>query len=74
MSTINTASSIASNKPLDKLNVFSFSGVQMRTFHITWFTFFICFFAWFGLKTIDADHSRPAPITEPSMTNAAAAT
>ena len=52
MSTINTASSIASNKPLDKLNVFSFSGVQMRTFHITWFTFFICFFAWFGLAPL----------------------
>ena len=24
------------NKPLEKLNIFSFKGVQMRTFHLTW--------------------------------------
>lgn len=39
-------------KPLSKLNVFSFKGVQMRTFHITWFTFFVCFFGWFGLAPL----------------------
>lgn len=42
----------STNKPLETLNVLSFSGVQMRTFHITWFTFFICFFAWFGLAPL----------------------
>lgn len=47
-----TAADISTNKPLEKLNVFSFKGVQMRTFHITWFTFFICFFAWFGLAPL----------------------
>ena len=52
MSTLNNPSAIADNKPLSKLNVFRFSGVQMRTFHITWFTFFICFFAWFGLAPL----------------------
>ncbi|MDP4265154.1 MAG: MFS transporter [Bacteroidota bacterium] len=41
-----------SNLPLTKLNVFSFKGVQMRTFHITWFTFFVCFFGWFGLAPL----------------------
>lgn len=40
------------NKPLDKLKIFSLSGVQMRTFHITWFTFFVCFFGWFGLAPL----------------------
>ncbi len=40
------------NQPLEKLNVFSFSGVQMRTFHIAWFTFFVCFFGWFGLAPL----------------------
>ena len=40
------------NKPLEKLNVLNFKGVQMRTFHITWFTFFTCFFAWFGLAPL----------------------
>ncbi|MGN7782925.1 NarK family nitrate/nitrite MFS transporter [Niabella sp. 22666] len=45
MSSVNT-------KPLSKLNVFSFKGIQMRTFHITWFTFFVCFFGWFGLAPL----------------------
>ncbi|WP_114791535.1 NarK family nitrate/nitrite MFS transporter [Niabella yanshanensis] len=45
MSSVNT-------KPLNKLNVFSFKGIQMRTFHITWFTFFVCFFGWFGLAPL----------------------
>lgn len=41
-----------SQQPLSKLNIFSFSGVQMRTFHITWLTFFFCFFAWFGIAPL----------------------
>jgi NNP family nitrate/nitrite transporter-like MFS transporter len=45
MSTIN-------NQPLNKLNIFSLKGVQMRTFHITWLTFFFCFFAWFGIAPL----------------------
>lgn len=40
------------SKPLTRLNVFSLQGVQMRTFHITWFTFFVCFFGWFGLAPL----------------------
>lgn len=45
---------MTSNKlePLEKLNVFSFKGTQMRTFHITWLTFFVCFFGWFGLAPL----------------------
>jgi MFS transporter, NNP family, nitrate/nitrite transporter len=39
-------------RPLEKLNIFSFSGLQMRTFHITWLTFFCCFFGWFGLAPL----------------------
>ncbi|RYU96921.1 NarK family nitrate/nitrite MFS transporter [Emticicia agri] len=41
-----------SNKPLEKLNIFDFSSVQMRTFHVTWLTFFMCFFGWFGLAPL----------------------
>ncbi|MDB4921950.1 MFS transporter [Mucilaginibacter sp.] len=37
---------------LSKLNIFSFKGVQMRTFHITWLMFFVCFFGWFGLAPL----------------------
>ncbi|MDQ6478380.1 MFS transporter [Dyadobacter sp. LHD-138] len=40
------------NKPLQKLNIFSVKGVQMRTFHLTWMAFFLCFFGWFGLAPL----------------------
>ncbi len=47
------------DQPLTKLSIFSAKGIQMRTFHITWLTFFVCFFGWFGLAplmpTIRAD-------------------
>ncbi len=43
---------LTNNQPLTKLNIFSFKGVQMRTFHITWLTFFFCFFAWFGMAPL----------------------
>jgi MFS transporter, NNP family, nitrate/nitrite transporter len=39
-------------QPLEKLNVFSGRGIQMRTFHITWLTFFVCFFGWFGIAPL----------------------
>jgi NNP family nitrate/nitrite transporter-like MFS transporter len=39
-------------KQLTKLNIFSLKGVQMRTFHITWLMFFVCFFGWFGLAPL----------------------
>lgn len=38
--------------PLEHLRIFSLKGVQMRTFHITWLTFFVCFFGWFGLAPL----------------------
>ncbi|HTI11880.1 MAG TPA: MFS transporter [Puia sp.] len=39
-------------KPLDKISLFSLDTVQMRTFHITWLMFFVCFFGWFGLAPL----------------------
>ena len=41
-----------SAQPLDKLKIFSLKGVQMKTFHTTWFMFFVCFFGWFGLAPL----------------------
>ncbi|CAN5444601.1 MFS transporter [soil metagenome] len=43
---------LTNNQPLDKINVLSIKGVQMRTFHIAWLTFFVCFFGWFGLAPL----------------------
>ncbi len=39
-------------QPLNRLNVLSLKGIQMKTFHITWLTFFFCFFAWFGIAPL----------------------
>jgi len=40
------------DKPLNKLKILSLKGVQMRTFHLTWLMFFVCFFGWFGLAPL----------------------
>lgn len=40
------------NKPLDKIALLRLNSVQMRTFHTTWFMFFVCFFGWFGLAPL----------------------
>jgi NNP family nitrate/nitrite transporter-like MFS transporter len=40
------------NQPLEKIRLFSLDTIQMRTFHITWLMFFVCFFGWFGLAPL----------------------
>ena len=40
------------SQPLEKLNIFRSKGIQMQTFHITWLTFFVCFFGWFGIAPL----------------------
>ena len=35
-----------------RINLFDFRSVPMRTFHITWITFFVCFFGWFGIAPL----------------------
>jgi MFS transporter, NNP family, nitrate/nitrite transporter len=49
----------STSAPLDKIRLFSLGTIQMRSFHITWLMFFVCFFGWFGLAplmpTIRAD-------------------
>ena len=37
-----------------KIELFSFRTVPMRTFHLTWFAFFLCFFGWFGIAPLMA--------------------
>ena len=35
-----------------KINLFNISTPQMRAFHLSWFAFFLCFFAWFGIAPL----------------------
>jgi len=35
-----------------RISLFNFSTPQMRAFHMTWFAFFLCFFAWFGIAPL----------------------
>lgn len=62
-----------SSQPLSKLNIFSLKGVQMRTFHITWLTFFFCFFAWFGIAPLMPLVSEQLHLTKAQKGNVAIA-
>jgi NNP family nitrate/nitrite transporter-like MFS transporter len=35
-----------------RLSLREFSSTQMRAFHMTWMSFFLCFFGWFGLAPL----------------------
>jgi NNP family nitrate/nitrite transporter-like MFS transporter len=35
-----------------RLNLFDFTSRPMRAFHVTWISFFLCFFAWFGMAPL----------------------
>ena len=37
-----------------RIDLFSLRTPQMRSFHMTWFAFFLCFFAWFGIAPLMA--------------------
>ncbi|GAB3925257.1 NarK family nitrate/nitrite MFS transporter [Larkinella terrae] len=57
------------NKPLETLSIFRFKGIQMRTFHITWITFFVCFFGWFGLAPLMPAIRADLGLTKPQVGN-----
>src|SRR5918995_3223625 len=35
-----------------RINLLDFKSAPMRAFHITWRTFFLCFFGWFGIAPL----------------------
>jgi len=35
-----------------RITLFSLASPQMRAFHMSWFAFFLCFFAWFGIAPL----------------------
>ncbi|SEW54064.1 MFS transporter [Chitinophaga arvensicola] len=55
--------------PLDKLKIFSLDTIQMRTFHITWLMFFVCFFGWFGLAPLMPTIRTDLGLTKPQVGN-----
>jgi NNP family nitrate/nitrite transporter-like MFS transporter len=60
-------------QPLNRLNIFSLKGIQMQTFHITWLTFFFCFFAWFGIAPLMPLISEQLHLTKAQKGNVAIA-
>ena len=36
------------------IDLFTLKTPQMRAFHMSWFSFFLCFFAWFGIAPLMA--------------------
>ena len=40
------------NSKANRISLFSLRTPQMRTFHLTWFAFFLAFFGWFGIAPL----------------------
>jgi len=38
----------------NRIKLFDFKSIQMRTFHMTWMAFHLCFFGWFGIAPLMA--------------------
>lgn len=53
----------------EKLNLFSLRPPYMRTFHITWITFFLCFFGWFGIAPLMPVIRRELRLTKSQLGN-----
>ena len=60
---------IKNNSPLTRLSIFKMDSVQMRTFHVTWLTFFACFFGWFGLAPLMPTIRQDLGLTKPQIGN-----
>ncbi|MCA9248101.1 MAG: MFS transporter [Planctomycetales bacterium] len=51
------------------INLFSLKTPQMRAFHMTWFAFFLCFFAWFGIAPLMAVVREELSLTKEQIGN-----
>ena len=52
-----------------KINLFSLKSIQMRTFHTTWFAFFLAFFGWFGVAPLMAIVREDLMLTKAQVGN-----
>ena len=53
----------------DSIQIFSFKKPHMQVFHLTWITFFLCFFGWFGLAPLMAIVREDLHLTKPQIGN-----
>jgi hypothetical protein len=56
-----------------KIDLFSMKTIPMRTFHVTWFAFFLCFFGWFGIAPLMAVVREDLGLTQQQVGNTAIA-
>ena len=52
-----------------QINLFSLKTIQMRTFHTTWFAFFLAFFGWFGIAPLMAIIREDLMLTKAEIGN-----
>ncbi len=52
-----------------RIDLFSLKTPQMRTFHMSWFAFFLCFFAWFGIAPLMAIVKEEFGLTKTQIGN-----
>lgn len=56
-----------------KIDLFRMGTIPMRTFHVTWFAFFLCFFGWFGIAPLMAVVREDLGLTPEQVGNTAIA-
>jgi NNP family nitrate/nitrite transporter-like MFS transporter len=52
-----------------RIELFSLRTPQMRAFHMSWFAFFLCFFAWFGVAPLMAVVREELSLTKEQVGN-----
>ncbi len=52
-----------------RIKIFSFKAPHMRTFHISWISFFLCFFGWFGVAPLMAIVREELSLTQTQIGN-----
>jgi NNP family nitrate/nitrite transporter-like MFS transporter len=52
-----------------KIRLSDFKTPPMRAFHVTWFAFFLCFFAWFGIAPLMAIVRQEMALTKAQIGN-----
>ncbi|MDQ3393194.1 MAG: MFS transporter [Bacteroidota bacterium] len=52
-----------------KIELFNLSTPQMKAFHLSWFSFFLCFFGWFGIAPLMAIVREELSLTQGQIGN-----